>query len=104
MAMRRIGQILVDLGYIDDHQLEMLLEEQAQQPGSLLGKIAEDMGLVNDDQMAQALAEQFKSLDERAHTASKRRIRRSLIRSVRYNIPLDLLDAIWMGLRGARPK
>ena len=27
MAIRRIGQILVDLGFINDEQLEMLLEE-----------------------------------------------------------------------------
>ena len=59
MAIRRIGQILVDLGFITDDQLEMLLEEQAQRPGELLGKIAEDMGLVTDDQLVQALAEQM---------------------------------------------
>ncbi len=59
MAIRRIGQIFVDLGYIDDDQLEMLLEEQQQQPGEKLGKIAEEMGLINDDQLAQALAEQM---------------------------------------------
>ncbi len=59
MAIRRIGQILVDMGFITDEQLEMLLEEQSQHPGQLLGRIAEDMGLVNDDQMIQALGEQF---------------------------------------------
>ncbi len=59
MAVRRIGQILVDLGFIDDDQLEMLLEEQRQNPGELLGKIAEEMGLVSDEQVAQALAEQM---------------------------------------------
>ncbi|MBM4089947.1 MAG: pilus assembly protein PilB [Planctomycetes bacterium] len=59
MAIRRIGQILVDLGFISDEQLEMLLEEQQQQPGEKLGKIAEEMGLINDDQLAQALAEQM---------------------------------------------
>ncbi len=59
MAVRKIGQILVDLGYIDDDQLEMLLEEQRQNPGELLGKIAEEMGLVSDEQVAQALAEQM---------------------------------------------
>ena len=32
MAMRRIGQILVDLGFITDDQLETLLEEQQQRP------------------------------------------------------------------------
>jgi len=59
MAIRRIGQILVDLGFITDDQLEMLLEEQDQRPGELLGKIAEDMGLITDDQLCQALAEQM---------------------------------------------
>jgi type IV pilus assembly protein PilB len=59
MALRRIGQILVDLGYISDEQLELLVEEQEQRPGQLLGQVAMDMGLVNDDQLAQALGEQM---------------------------------------------
>jgi type IV pilus assembly protein PilB len=59
MAIRRIGQILVDLGFITEDQLEMLLEEQKQHPGQLLGKIGEEMGLFSDDQLAQALAEQM---------------------------------------------
>ena len=59
MAIRRIGQILVDLGFINDEQLEMLLEEQHRHPGELLGKIAEEMGLVTDEQVALALAEQM---------------------------------------------
>ncbi len=59
MAIRRIGQIFVDLGFITDDQLETLLEEQQQHPGQLLGKIAEAQGLLNEEQLAQALAEQF---------------------------------------------
>ncbi len=59
MAIRRIGQILVDLGFINDEQLEMLLEEQRRHPGELLGKIAEEMGLATDDQVALALGEQM---------------------------------------------
>ena len=59
MAIRRIGQIFVDLGFITDDQLEMLLEEQKQRPDELLGQVAESMGLVSDDQLAQALAEQM---------------------------------------------
>ncbi|NND97966.1 MAG: Flp pilus assembly complex ATPase component TadA [Pirellulaceae bacterium] len=59
MAPRRIGQILVDLGFLTDEQLEIVLEEQEQQPGSLLGKIAEDMQLITDEQLIQALAEQM---------------------------------------------
>ena len=59
MAGRRLGQILVDMGFIDDDQLEMLVDEHEQQPGTQIGKVAEDMGLVTDSQIAQALAEQF---------------------------------------------
>jgi type IV pilus assembly protein PilB len=59
MAIRRIGQILVDLGHITDEQLELLLEEQEQQPGELIGKIAEEMQIITDEQLVQALAEQM---------------------------------------------
>lgn len=59
MAIRRIGQILVDLGHITDEQLELLLEEQEQQPGELIGKIAEEMQMITDEQLVQALAEQM---------------------------------------------
>ena len=53
---------------------------------------------------ARTRAEELKALDLRAHAASKRRIRRALIRKIRRSIPLDLLDAMMMGLRGARPR
>lgn len=60
MAMRRIGQVLTDLGFITEEQLVALLEEQQQQrPGELLGQIAVSMGLIDEDQLTQALAEQF---------------------------------------------
>ena len=50
---RQLGQILVDMGFIDDDQLEMLVEEQAQQPGIKIGKVAEDMGMIIDSQLVQ---------------------------------------------------
>jgi type IV pilus assembly protein PilB len=59
MASRKIGQIFVDMGFITDEQLQLLLEEQQQQPGALLGKLAEDMQLITDEQLAQALGEQM---------------------------------------------
>jgi type IV pilus assembly protein PilB len=58
MSSRRIGQIFVDMGFMTDEQLQLLLDEQQQQPGALLGKLAEDMALITDDQLAQALGEQ----------------------------------------------
>jgi type IV pilus assembly protein PilB len=59
MAIRRIGQILVDMGFISDEQLEIVLDEQERQPGEKFGKIAENLGLITDEQLAQALAEQM---------------------------------------------
>ncbi|HWB09108.1 MAG TPA: ATPase, T2SS/T4P/T4SS family [Pirellulales bacterium] len=59
MAIRRIGQIFVDLGFITDEQLEVLLEEQEQRPTELLGQIALSMSFITDEQLAQALAEQM---------------------------------------------
>jgi enoyl-CoA hydratase len=38
-------------------------------------------------------------LDQRAHTVSKRRIRKALVRKIRFSVPLDLLDAALVGLR-----
>ena len=59
MALRRLGQIFVDLGFITDDQLEMLVEEQSQNQGTLIGRVASDMGLITDEQLVQALGEQF---------------------------------------------
>jgi type IV pilus assembly protein PilB len=59
MAIRRIGQIFVDMGFITDEQLEMLLDEQQQRPGTLLGKIALELNMLNEEQIIQALAEQM---------------------------------------------
>lgn len=63
--------------------------------------------LVNPDDLkvrAEALADTFAALDERAHAASKRRIRAAVIRRIRSGLPLDLFDAMMMGVRGARPR
>ena len=59
MAIRKIGQIMVDLGFLDEDQLEMLLDEQQQRPDELLGQIAISLSLINEGQLAQALAEQM---------------------------------------------
>jgi type IV pilus assembly protein PilB len=59
MAHRRIGQVLVDMGFITDEQQELLVDEQKEHAGQLLGKVAIDMGLINEEQLVQALAEQL---------------------------------------------
>lgn len=48
---------------------------------------------------AEACASEFAKLDRQAHTASKRRIRAAVIRRIRRSIPLDLLEAVLIGLR-----
>lgn len=48
------------------------------------------------------LANSFAALDERAHTVSKQRIRRKLVRKIRRSIPLDLFDALMVAVRTSR--
>lgn len=58
MAQRKLGQILVDLGYLTDDQLWDILEEQKQSSG-LIGQVAVRMGIVTEAQVTEALAEQW---------------------------------------------
>lgn len=55
---RSFGQVLIDLGFIDEEQLDLLHEEQEQRPSELLGQIAIGMNMITEEQVAQALAEQ----------------------------------------------
>ena len=48
---------------------------------------------------AEAHAAGFRELDPWAHRRSKRRIRRATIRSIRFALPLDLVDAVLTGIR-----
>jgi type IV pilus assembly protein PilB len=59
MAQRRLGQILIDLGYLNEDQLWDVLEEQKQSPGEIIGQVAIRMGMVTDAQVTEALAEQW---------------------------------------------
>ena len=59
MATRKIGQVFVDLGFIDEDQLDQLLEEQQQRSGEKLGQVGIALGMLNEDQITQALAEQL---------------------------------------------
>ena len=52
---------------------------------------------------AEARVNDAMRLDQRAHTESKRRIRKALVRKIRSSVPLDLLDAALIGLRRKRP-
>ena len=59
MALRRLGQILIDLGIIDEEQLDSMLEEQSNRGGELLGRVGVSMSLITEEQLAEALAEQW---------------------------------------------
>jgi type IV pilus assembly protein PilB len=54
---RKIGQVMVDLGFLDEDQLWEILEE-AKNTGQLTGQVAVQRGLINEDQLLQVLAEQ----------------------------------------------
>ena len=58
MALKRLGQVLLDLGLVDEQQLETMLEEQANR-GDLLGKVGLALGFYADEQLGEALAEQW---------------------------------------------
>lgn len=55
---RRLGQVLVDLGFLDEDQLWEVLEE-AKSTSTLTGMVAVSRGLITEEQLLQALAEQF---------------------------------------------
>ena len=56
---RRLGTIMVDMGYLDEETLWKVLEEQKRSGTELLGKVAVRMGLVKEDQVLKALGEQL---------------------------------------------
>ena len=56
---RRIGTIMVDMGYLDEDSLWKVLEEQKRSGTELLGKVAVRMGLAKEEQVLRALGEQL---------------------------------------------
>ncbi len=54
---RRFGQVLIDLGFVDEDQLWEVLEE-AKNTAQPVGQVAVARGLINEDQLLQALGEQ----------------------------------------------
>ena len=59
MTLRRIGQILVDLGFLNEDRVKVILEEQRQRPTELFGQVAIGMGLLTEEHLVQGLAEQM---------------------------------------------
>ncbi len=57
MEKRRVGELLVDAGVINEHQLEIALAEQ-KRTGGRLGTILIDLGLATEESISRALASQ----------------------------------------------
>jgi type IV pilus assembly protein PilB len=57
-ARKKLGQILTDLGLLEEDQLWELLNE-ARESGQQVGQVAISRGLITEEQLFQALAEQF---------------------------------------------
>lgn len=56
---RRLGTILIDLGYMDEEGLWKAIEEQKRTDGELIGKVAVRLGLAKEEQVLKALGEQL---------------------------------------------
>ncbi|MDB2686871.1 ATPase, T2SS/T4P/T4SS family [Mariniblastus sp.] len=98
MAARKLGQILVDLGFITDDHLEMLVEEQSQNPGQLIGQVAQEMGLVTEEQLIQSLGEQFNlrtvDIEGRTPPPEAREVVSDAMAQLYRVIPLQLQDGV----------
>lgn len=92
---RKLGEILVDLGYIDYAQLDEALQVQ-QRDGGMLGQILVRLGYVDADQLAEAQAEQYdvdyeKITPESAHPEAIARVTAAMARSLKA-LPLRIED------------
>src|SRR5689334_20296348 len=56
---RKLGTILVDMGYLDEEKLWNVLEEQKRSDNELIGKVAVRLGVVKEEQVLKALGEQL---------------------------------------------
>ncbi|MGZ5350944.1 MAG: type II secretion system protein GspE, partial [Actinomycetota bacterium] len=54
---KQLGQILIELGYITQDQLEQALAEHQRTPKSL-GRVLIDLGMIKEGDLVRALAEQ----------------------------------------------
>src|ERR687889_2820891 len=56
---RRLGTILVDMGYLNEDSLWQVIEEQKRSSNELIGKVAVRLGLATEEQVLKALGEQL---------------------------------------------
>ena len=96
MALKRLGQILTDLGLIDEEQLQEMLAEQEARGGELLGRVGVSLGFFSDEQLGEALAEQwntvFVTLYDKQITHSLVDIISKTMAEMYRVVPLELVD------------
>ena len=67
LQLPKIGEILMEMGYVTRLQLEICLQKQkemnkAGQRGKLLGEIMVESGIINTEQLLRGIEEQLKRL------------------------------------------
>jgi type IV pilus assembly protein PilB len=94
---RRIGQVLVDLGFIDEDQLWEVLDE-AKSSNQLTGQVAVARGLITEEQLLNALAEQHGlkvvNLEEMKPTAEALQMVPETMATVYKIVPLSVRDRV----------
>jgi type IV pilus assembly protein PilB len=94
---RKFGQVLVDLGFIDDAQLWEILDD-AKNTNAPVGQTAVSRGLITEDQLLQALAEQFglkvANLSEAKIQAEATTLVPETMASVYKLVPLSFVDGV----------
>ncbi len=94
---RHIGQVLIELGYLDEDQLWEVLEE-AKSTGNLTGQVAIARGLITEDQLLVALTDlhnlKFISLDGVQPTAEALQVVPQTMASDYKILPLSYRDGI----------
>jgi type IV pilus assembly protein PilB len=94
---RKIGQVLVDLGFIDEDQLWDILEE-AKTTGQPAGQVTLARGLINESQLLMTLAEQYGlktvNLDEVKPTQDSLTLVPETMAGVYKILPLSVKDKV----------
>ena len=94
---RRIGQVLIDLGFIDEDQLWSILDE-AKTNVQPTGQVAVTRGLITEEQLLQALAEQHGlkvlNVEEIKPTAEVLALVPETMATVYKVLPLSLKDKV----------
>lgn len=106
LTMPRVGAAMLEHRLTPAACQRAIMLSQEFDPDAALDAGLFDELVATDELAAHAasLAARMRSLDAYAHEATKRRVRGPLIRRIRRSIPLDLFDALMLGVRRAKSK